>query len=297
MTDVAKCSEGMAASGFPPEKTVQCTPPGPPELLAVLDHHAAQLGCAAVVHEALRRRVPGRRGGHRPVADHADVERRVQQRGAAREALAVAHQQIGGGPVGDVEPHPVRPHEQPLETVDAPRAPERALQAQRRRVPEPEHGVRAHRVGDAHAALERRGVVVGHLVGGEVGPHLQAADEDVARARARHEHAERERRRAAVAVTAGRRQPQTTAEQGRRHAGGERRARGRADGGRRAHGPGDDIPNGGPPGAGGRAPQAAARRRAGRRPAVAAPSPAAATNEAMMPLPASASGCHCTPSA
>ena len=39
---------------------------------------------------------------------------------------------------------------------------------------EAERAVDADRVVDAHAALERLGVVVGHLVRRDVGPHVQA---------------------------------------------------------------------------------------------------------------------------
>ena len=82
MTEVAKCSEGMAASGLPP-RTVQTLPAGAPELLSVLDHHPAQLGRAAVrQHQTLARGVPGRRGRQLPVADQPEVEHRVQAGGS-----------------------------------------------------------------------------------------------------------------------------------------------------------------------------------------------------------------------
>jgi len=54
------------------------------------------------------------------------------------------------------------------------------LQAQGRRQAEAEHPVDVHGVVDVHAALERLGIVVRHLVGGDIRPHLQDAGGDVA---------------------------------------------------------------------------------------------------------------------
>ena len=74
------------------------------------------------------------------------------------------------------------------------------------------------RIGDADAALERLGIVVGHLVRRDVGPHLQRAHRGVARARARDEHADRDRRGAAGAGHDRRREPQAAADERRRDA-------------------------------------------------------------------------------
>ena len=52
---------------------------------------------------------------------------------------------------------------------------ERALEPQRRRHAEPEHPVDGDRIVDADPGREPLRVVVGHLVGGQVGPHVQRA--------------------------------------------------------------------------------------------------------------------------
>ena len=78
-------------------------------------------------------------------------------------------------------------------------------------VPRPIAAVGAHRVVDADPPLERDRVVVGHLVGRDVGPHLQDDHADVALARARDEDAERERRGRGRGRHDGRRELQAAA--------------------------------------------------------------------------------------
>ena len=74
-------------------------PPGAlPERLPVLDHHAPHRGLPRP-ERALLRRVPRRRGRQRPVADEPEVEDRVDLRGAARELVAPAEEQVGDRPV------------------------------------------------------------------------------------------------------------------------------------------------------------------------------------------------------
>jgi hypothetical protein len=97
----------------------------------------------------------------------------------------VAQQQVRDGPVGEQEPQPVRPHEHLLPRAEAAGPAEPALEPERRRRARAERAVGAHGILDAHAPLERVGVVVRHLVGDHVGPHLQHARADVTRARAR----------------------------------------------------------------------------------------------------------------
>ena len=139
-------------------------------------------------------------------------------------------------PWGNSEPQPVRPHQHLLEAPEGPRRPERALQAQRRRGAEADRGVHADGVDDAHAPEQRLGIVVGHLVPGDVGPHLEHAHARVARARAREEDADGDRRARRRRQDHGRGKPQAPTDQGSRDPRGEQRARGRADGGGPAHG-------------------------------------------------------------
>ena len=227
---------GHGGQGVPPEDTVQRGPAGPPEVLAVLDHHAPQLRRAPVVHVALGRRVPGRRGRHRPVAEQPDVERRVDAGGAALEALGVAEDQVQHGAVREREPEPVRPDQQLLPRLEAAGRAERPLEPQGRRDAAAEEAVGLDRVGDLDAPAERLGVVVGHLVRRHVGVHLQQARPDVTRARARDEHAQRRRGGRGGADHHRRLQAQAAADERSRHSGGQHRQGGRADGGRAAHG-------------------------------------------------------------
>ena len=107
-------------------------------------------------------------------------------------------------------------------------------------VPEPDRLVDAHRVGDPHPPLERLRVVVGHLVGGDVGPHLQHARRR-RRARASAGRARRGRtgRGPRYPVTTGGGELQPPADERRRDPGDEGRTRGHADGGGQAHGAGE----------------------------------------------------------
>ena len=130
----------------------------------------------------------------------------------------------------------MRPDQQLLPGAEAARPADESLQAQGRRGSAAEEAVRAHRIGDPHAPLERLGIVVGHLVGGEVGPHLQDACARIARARAREKNAEGDRRRRGRRGDDGRREPEAAADERRRHPEGERRVGSRADGGGGAHG-------------------------------------------------------------
>ena len=238
VTDVAKCNEGMAARGLPPSKPYRGFQPEPQNCSPYSTIIRRSSGVSPSSIRPGARGVPRRRRRDGPVADQAEVERRVDVRRRAREPVAVAIEQEEDGAVREGEPDPVRPDQQLLPAAERPGAAERALQPQRRRLAAPDELVDLDRVGDAHAALERLRVVVGHLVRRDVGPHLQHACRDVARARARDEDAERERRRRGGRRHDGRRELEAAADERRRHAGGERRDRGRADGGRGAHGGG-----------------------------------------------------------
>jgi hypothetical protein len=220
---------------IPAEETIERAPVGLPELLAVLVHHAPQLGGPAVVHPPARGGVPGRRGRHRPVADQAEVERRVQQRRAARELIAVAQEQERRGAVRDEEPDPVRPDQRPLDGVDPPGRPNARCSRSVGVIPPPISLSTLTGIVDPHPPLELERVVVRHLVRGDVGPHLQADHRHVAFPRAGDEDAERERRRRSRRRDDRRREPQTAPHERRRKACGERRARHQADGGRPAH--------------------------------------------------------------
>ena len=68
------------------------------------------------------------------------------------------------------------------------------LEAHVGQLAEPERAVDGHRVVDVDSPLKGVRIVVGHLVGGQVGPHLQHADRDVAAWRARYGHRQAERR-------------------------------------------------------------------------------------------------------
>ena len=226
---------GHGCQRVSPEDTVQRGPAGPPEVLAVLDHHPSQLRRPPVLHQALGRRVPGWRGRDRPVADESEVERRVDPRRPSGEPLGAAEQQVQHRAVGEREPEPVRPDEQLLPRLEAARGAERALQAQGRRHPAAEQPVGLHGVGDLHAPAERLGVVEGHLVPGHIGPHLEQARPRVTRARAGHEHAEGERGGRGGGEHDRRPQAEPAADERSRHTGCQHRHGGRADGGRAAH--------------------------------------------------------------
>ena len=151
------------------------------------------------------------------------------------EPVAVAKQHVDHGAVRHEEPHPVCPDQQLVQRREAIRT-RQPLQAQRRREAEAERGVGAHRVVDVHPALELVGIVVGHLVGGDVGPHLQHAGPDVARAGTARRHAQREGRGGGGGQDHRGRELRAATDQRSRHARGDDGPSGRADGPRRAQG-------------------------------------------------------------
>ena len=189
------------------EDIVKGAPAVSPELLAVLDHHPPHVERLAVVEATLSRPpTTAARSGSPSRTRRRGRTRAYIRAAAAGNRSGRAHEHVGDARVGHEEPHPVAPHEHALEAVDLARASSSALQAQRRRHAEAEHPVDRDRVVDAHPRLEPLGVVVGHLVGGQVGPHVQRADAGVAQPRPRgtatHSAAGRERRRR-PAPTAG----------------------------------------------------------------------------------------------
>ena len=144
------------------EETVERLPALLPELLAVLDHHAAQREPPPSPSAAVLRRVPRRRGRERPVDDDAEVEHRVDQRapraGSARGGAAACRRpsRAGRGTT------PSAPTRAPCRRGAI--APGLASARCRRSVgqlAEPERAVDAHRVVDAHARAraprDRRG--------------------------------------------------------------------------------------------------------------------------------------------
>ena len=219
------------------QHTVQRRPALLPELLAVLDHHPPQLRRAAVLHQALLGRVPRRSGRDHPVADDPDVERRVDPRRGLRELVTVLDQHVRDGPVREREPHPVRPDQELLPELElAPACSSARCSRSVGVVPKPIVLSTLTGYVDPHPALELLRVVVGHLVGGEIGVHLQRAHRRIPRPRARHQRGEGERGRCGSGNHDGRLEAQPAAEQRRREAGGEHRASGRADRGRAGHG-------------------------------------------------------------
>ena len=188
------------------QETVQRRPAGLPELLAVLDHHPAQLGRPAVLHQALRRRRT------RAARSGSPSSRSVRCRTSRRSARRRAGSAPGGAGAGKRRS----------------RAGTGTTASATTRAPSPRRGSgpgwpsarcsrsvgvvpSADRLVDAapgsatlHPPLERLRIVVGHLVGGDVGPHLQHAR----RRRRACASAGRARRgrtgpRAAVPVTTG----------------------------------------------------------------------------------------------
>ena len=84
MTDVAKCSEGMAASGLPPRTLYRGSQPSF-QNCSPYSTIIRRIGdVAASPSRPVQRRVPGRRRRHAPVADQPEVEHRVGQRRAVR---------------------------------------------------------------------------------------------------------------------------------------------------------------------------------------------------------------------
>ena len=187
---------------LPADRTA--SPAGTPELLAVLDHHPPQLRRQPVVHQARPRRVPGRRRRDGPVAD--------QRRG--RTSRRCAPRRAGTAPGGAAAGRATVPcgnrnqsqcdHTSSFSQRRNRRRGRAPLEPERRRLAGAEEAVDAHRVGDPHAPLERLGVVVGHLVGRDVGPHLKHAGRPRrARACAGGGRRARTGAAAAVAVTTG----------------------------------------------------------------------------------------------
>ena len=158
MTEVAKCSDGMAARGLPPRKPYSEAQRDLQNSSPYSTIMRRSSGRAAVVHQTLARGVPRRRGRHGPVADEPEVERRVDVRGAAREAVAVAQQQEQRRSRAGTRNHSQwRPDERLLPRREARRAwPNARCRRSVGVVPRPERAVDAHRIGDADAPLERR---------------------------------------------------------------------------------------------------------------------------------------------
>jgi hypothetical protein len=129
----------------------------------------------------------------------------------------------------------VAPDEHPVDAADHVRARERPLQPQAREVAEADRAVDPHRVGDAHARAQPLRIIVGHLVGGHVGRHLQGQDRDVARARARDGDAQRGRCGSGHGGHGDGRQPGATAHERHDDADGHHARCDRADGARLAH--------------------------------------------------------------
>ncbi len=181
------------------KRIVEARPAVLPELLAVVEHHPAQarLRAARLVAEtAVLGRVPRGRRRHEPVAEHADIERRVDERRRARELLVVAGEDVRDGPVRHREPDPVRPDEQLLGRAQVRRVRKAPLQALARQLAEADRpGPRPPGSGCCTRASSASRIVVGHLVHRDVRPHLQHAHGEVPRLGPRNGDAERDRRR------------------------------------------------------------------------------------------------------
>ena len=153
---------------------VEGTPAFTPELLPVLDHHPTRTHRVVVLQDG--RGAPPTTAARSGSPSRTPPRRRTRRTCAPPprgKRLGPAHDHVGDAAVRDREPHPVAPDQHPLEAVDLAGRRERALQAQGRRDPEPEDPVGGDRVVDPDAGGERVGVVVGHLVCGQVGPHVQ----------------------------------------------------------------------------------------------------------------------------
>ena len=228
---------GHGGEGIASQDIVERAPGALPDGLSVFAHQAAHARAGAARSDALLGRVPRRRGGERPVADEPEVEDRVDLRGAAGQLVAAAGEQVGDGPVRDEEPQPVAPHERLLGGAQrlALAAREGALQPQAGQLAEADGAVGDHGVAHAHPRAQALGIVVGHLVGRDVGVHLQAHDRDVTQLRAAHGHGQRERRRASGGDDHGRREAKATADERRGRPEHHCPPRGRTNGARTAH--------------------------------------------------------------
>ena len=115
----------------------------------------------------------------------------------------------------------MRPDERLLVPADVAGLGEQVLEALGGDGPEAENAVEAHRIVDADATAKRLGVVVGHLVGGDVRPHLERAHPDVAPPGPRARHAQGDRRRPGGREHDRRAQAEAPAHEGRGDPGGD----------------------------------------------------------------------------
>ena len=141
----------MAASGFPPKTPYSGAQPDLQNCSPYSTIIRRSSGVAPVVHQPLGRRVPGRRGRDRPVADQPEVERRVDPRGARREALGVAEQQVRTVPCGNRNQTQCDHTSSFSHGVKRPACRARAAAAASACTPPPISAIGLHGIGDPHA--------------------------------------------------------------------------------------------------------------------------------------------------
>ena len=183
--------------------------------------------------------VPRRRGRDRPVADHAEVERRVDRAAAPRgNCSRWRSSTYGDGPVREREPDPVRPDQRPSPSaLKRPGVPNARCSRSVGVVPPPISLSTLTGIVDPHPrarARSGRRWASGTWPGR---PTSAARTSPTSRARERGTRTQSANGVAAAAAitTGGLRRSRRRSER-RREAGGEHRAGGRADGGRAAHG-------------------------------------------------------------
>src|SRR5947209_3587466 len=81
----------------------------------------------------------------------------------------------------DEKPDPVAHRQHALEAVDLLGRRKRPLQPNRRQHAQAQHAVGGDRIAEPRAPREPLGVIVRHLVGRDVGPHVERADRDLTR--------------------------------------------------------------------------------------------------------------------
>ena len=240
ITEVAKCRDGMAARGLPPRKPYSGAQPDFQNCSPYSTIIRRSSGVRPSSIRPCARGVPGRGGRDRPVAEQPEVERRVDVRGArAGSCSGWRRSRYGDRAVREQRTRPSATTRAPSpRRWKLPGVPSARCSRSVGVVPTADD---AGRPAPGRRPCTRRSSASGSSLGisyvGQVGPHLQHARADVARARARDQDARARTGRAAAA-------PGTTGGGSfsrRRTSGAATPAasavtRGRADGGRAAHG-------------------------------------------------------------
>ena len=137
---------------------------------------------------------PRGRGREEPVHRGAGVEHGRHLSGRGAEAPPVPRQHVEHRYVGREEPRPVHDRQQLVVREHLTGAAQSPLQADRRHLAEPQRAVEVYRVVHTDPPHQLVRVVVGHLVVGDVGPHLRAVDGGVAQRRGGEDERDAQRR-------------------------------------------------------------------------------------------------------